>query len=75
MLYTCLLKCIYIIFTNQNTHHIFHYKTLGNVTFEIRSLKGRTCIYYQYETPVGTLEIDQTNLYSITMTHTVSNMD
>lgn len=51
MLYICLLKCIYIIFTNQNTHNIFYYKTLGNVTFEICSLKGHTCIHYQYETP------------------------
>lgn len=32
MLYISLLKCICIIFTNQNTHYIFYYKTLGNVT-------------------------------------------
>ena len=51
MLYTSLLKCICIIFTNQNTRNIFYYKTLGNVTFEICNLKGHTCVYYQYETP------------------------
>lgn len=51
MLYTSLLKCICIIFTNQNTHNIFYYKTLGNVTFEICNLKGHTCVHYQYETP------------------------
>lgn len=37
MLYTSLLKHICIIFTNQNTHNIFYYKTLGNVTFEMWS--------------------------------------
>lgn len=72
MLYTSLLKCICIIFTNQNTHNIFYYKTLGNVTFEICNLKGHTCVYYQCET----LEINQTNSsYIITMTYTASNLD
>lgn len=50
MLYTSLLKCICIIFTNQNTHNIFYYKTLGNITFEICNLRGHTCIYHQHET-------------------------
>lgn len=40
-----------IIFTNQNTHNIFYYKTLGNVTFEICNLNGHICIYYQHKTP------------------------
>lgn len=50
MLYTSLLKCICIIFTNQNTHNIFYYKTLGNITFEICNLRGHTCIYHQHKT-------------------------
>lgn len=58
MLYTSLLKCICIIFTNQNTCNIFYYKTLGNVTFEICNLKGHTCVYYQYENTRVTLEIN-----------------
>lgn len=37
MLYTSLLKRICIIFTNQNTHNIFYYKTSGNVMFEMWS--------------------------------------
>lgn len=50
MLYTSLLKRICIIFTNQNTHNIFYYKTLGNITLEICNLRGHTCIYCQSET-------------------------
>lgn len=51
VLYTSLLKCICIIFTNQNTQNIFYYKTLGNVTFEICSLKVTPVICYQHGTP------------------------
>lgn len=45
MLYISLLKCSLYYFPPIKTH----YKTLGNVTFEIRNLKGHTCTYYQHE--------------------------
>lgn len=49
MLYISLLKCSLYYFPPIKTHNIFYYKTLGNVTFEIRDLKGHTCTYYQHE--------------------------
>lgn len=75
MLYTSLLKCICIIFTNQNTHNIFYYKTLGNVTFEICNLKVTPVFTTSMKHQRRTLEINQTDSYMVTMTYTVLNLD
>lgn len=75
VLYTSLLKCICIIFTNQNTQNIFYYKTLGNVTFEICSLKVTPVFATSMKHHRRTSEINQMNSYIVTMTHTASDLD
>lgn len=71
VLYTSLLKCICIIFTNQNTYNIFYYKTLGNVTFEICNLKGHAVFTASMKCRGVTLGTNQVN----TPTCTASDLD
>lgn len=74
MLYTSLLKCICIIFTNQNTHNIFYYKTLGNVIFEICNLKVTPVFATSMKHQRRTLE-NRMNSYIVTMTNKASDLD
>lgn len=69
MLYTSLLKCICIIFTNQNTHNRFYYKTLGNVTSEYA-----ICIHYQCEMPEALNTNQPDGLTLTTVCRTATNL-